>query len=226
MKSFLQRKWFLIVGLTAACVAVVVIYFLYMLLRGDGGAGNLDNYQVASVDPTSLEVLLPGVPVEFSAVFAGEIEEQNIEARLLRTEITGARKSFEVPVAVVLGEDKKTLSVTSEEDVMTYSIYTLSLIDVATQKTILSQDYNSALHDLRPAVDNNLDLVPFLPHETESYKLSYLPELNTYIFNFKANPALPTSYIEQYNQAKSDAESYIRSVGVDPATIAIEWKHS
>ena len=223
MIKFFKTRWFLIVGVAAVVLVSFGLYFLYKFL---GGAGfGRDNYKAVSLSPAVTTVLEVGVPQEFKVVFSGDINEYAIDTRLEKTRIVGGGSPSAVEIKTRV-EDGNTLIVSMGENVESYSVYTLSLTNKEDGRLLVDASYNSALQDMTPVPANNLDLTPFLPHETPSYKLSYLEDRNLYIFNFKFDPSIPGPIIDQYETAKKEAEEYIRSVGVDPGTIVIEWKHS
>lgn len=106
------------------------------------------------------------------------------------------------------------------------SRYNLYLINTLNNSVIFKISYLSDNPQSTPVPVNNKALIPFLPWETASYKLSYYAPGNIYVFNFKYNPNSPDSPETQYEKAKADAIDFIKSKGVDPSTLVVAWKHS
>lgn len=181
---------------------------------------------VVSIDPPITTALLPGKDISFLITFTTSIREKPVKILLTRKPIIGIDESINsVSITSELTSFGKALSVTLQEPILPAQEYSLIVLG-ANDKTLVSSTYTSSSIEILRAPQNNPDLQQFLPYETPTFRLTYNENRNSYIFNFKINPNSTESLESQFNQAKQQAESYIRSKGIDINTIVIEWRRS
>lgn len=182
--------------------------------------------EVLKTEPSYVQSLIPGQIQKFTITFTDSISDKPLQSFLTTRSITNQSDSLKhVSISSQLVSGGEILEIRTNEDILPSQEYSLTVIDEDGQ-TLVSATYTSSSIAVSPVKNNNQELRNYLPHETNNYRLIYLESTNTYIFNFKANSSSPDSYIDQYNQAKSDAEEFIRSRGIDLNSIIVEWRHS
>jgi hypothetical protein len=127
----------------------------------------------------------------------------------------------------MLAQDGQTLTVVTETNISSLSMYELKITDSTTNGTIAIADYMTSNIRTAPVVNQDESLVKYLPYETPSYILSYLADKHAYVFNLKYNPKAAGGDVEsQYESAKAEALAFIRSKGIDPSKLVIDWRYS
>jgi hypothetical protein len=119
------------------------------------------------------------------------------------------------------------IEVRTTNPIVPHTTYLLQMTTLTDNKVVLNLTYSSQLAASPTPVQNNNDaLIPYLPHETDNYKLSYFAAQNMYVFNFKYDSSSDLNIIDQFNQAKQDAINFIQSKGIDINSIVIDWRSS
>ena len=104
--------------------------------------------------------------------------------------------------------------------------YTLTILNSDKSIVLASAIYHSGNSLPTRVVSNNPSLAVFLPHDESSFSLIFLPEKNLYVFHFKYNRAIPGSLNDQYEKAKQNALIFIKSKGIDPASVIVDFRRS
>lgn len=120
----------------------------------------------------------------------------------------------------------QTLILTFNTPTTPSTLYTLTLTDKNTNNQLFRAQYLTNAPTPSPVPSNNPTLANYLPYDTTNYTLTYSSAQNIYIFDFKYNPVSSTPLTAQYDQAKSDAIDFIKSKGVDPTSVVVDWRHS
>lgn len=179
--------------------------------------------QLVSADPAQDVILFPGEKYDFTFVFTSPLP-QNIFVSLHSLEIGGTDEKETVPFTSRISPDRKTITLTPNKEINPSQQIILSIAD---EKTIIfSTTYASERIRITPAPSNNPELKQYLPYETETYILSFSTRRSSYIFNLKLIENSPNSLEEQYQSAKSQAEAFIQSKGIDIDSLSIEWRRS
>lgn len=106
------------------------------------------------------------------------------------------------------------------------TLYTLTITNISTNKQLFEAQYLTNAPTPSPVPSNNPALANYLPYDTTNYTLTFSSAQNIYIFDFKYDPVSSTPLTAQYDQAKSDAIDFIKSKGVDPNSVVVDWRHS
>lgn len=185
---------------------------------------NPQEIRVTSIQPPLNTALKPDQTQLFQITFNKPINMQQIQVSLNQKNVTNDNP----PELINFDSDIKEndLFITLKEPIIGYGDYEITIIDVNTNTQIFKASYLSDKSEPTPAPNNNPNLIPFLPYETASYKLSYNKSRNIYVFNFKYNPNSTDNLDAQYEKAKQDAKNYIQSKGVEPSSVIIEWRYS
>jgi hypothetical protein len=181
------------------------------------------DFNIQSITPPKGTILKPNQPLEFDVTFDKPIDISWVGIKLSSGPISATQLNSTQFKNKVSG-DNKTLIITSGPTTPS-SQYLLEITNLTKNIKLLSINYPSDTFST-PAPSNNPALSTFLPYETANYKLSFNPDRNVYIFNFKYDTNSSVSIDDQYNQAKTDATAFIQSKGIDINSIVIEWRHS
>lgn len=173
-----------------------------------------------TITPDVAMPLQPGTKQTFTIITPNTM--QNAEISIMRKDITKDLPLETTAFTEITKGNKHIISLLNP--VLPYSSYTVSLQNKA--KIVFSANYLSDTPKPTPIKNNNNALVPFLPHETNSYTLRFNKEQNVYIFNFKYDTASSETLDQQYENAKTAAIEFIKSKGIDPTTIVVDWRYS
>lgn len=180
---------------------------------------------VTDVKPRYTQALVPGNQQKFIITFAESAFNKSLKILLTHAHIARPDDMQSVEITTEFESKGTILTITTQEIIKPSHTYSLIILDARNQ-TLVSTSYTSSQTVINRAPSNNTELQQFLPHETATYKLSYNETTNKYIFNFKINSNSSDTLQTQYEQAKLQAEEYIRSRGIDINSIVIEWRHS
>lgn len=183
------------------------------------------NIRVERIIPDKNVTLQPGQKQSFLVEFASPITNTSVQVGIFQKNITRDEGAKLISSESSLGNGGRTLTATLNSSVLPLSQYDFLIVDKSNNALVFKTSFLSAEEQPSPIQANNKALIPFLPHETPSYRLSYLESRNVYVFNFKYNPDSPDNLLTQYEQAKQDAASFIQSKGIDMSTIVIEWRN-
>lgn len=173
---------------------------------------------------TDNTIITPNRTQTFIVYFDNKINISSMIISLSKNSIYQDAAPVEVEVKSKVNEKNNSLEITTLELVSPASEYKLVLKDKATGEILYSKIFLSDKLIPTRVPSNNLSLATFLPYETNSFKLSYFEEANIYIFNFLYDPNSPIDIDEQLKNAKTQALEFIKSKGIDPNTVVIEWK--
>lgn len=185
-----------------------------------------DYPNVISLEPSELDILPAGTNQNFTITFKSKVTLDQVSISLTKQNYTTKQNPTLVESKASLNENTTTLTISPTDSIQPFNKYILTITDKSNNTKLLSATYNS--RDISPTipVNNNPELKQFLPHETPSYKLSFNTYRGVYVFNFKINPNSTISLTTQYENAKREAEKFIRNKGIDLNSIVIEWRHS
>ena len=183
-----------------------------------------ENFVVINLSPDGSTILAPHTKQEFSITFSNTVKLRLVTITLsLNLENNEVRS---IPISTTLSTDKKTIRILPIDPIQPDSDYNLSVKNATTGKTILAKAYISDVSMPTPVPSNNLSLAKYLPYQTKNFLLEYVPSLNVYLFHFLIDASSTDDLTTQFNKAKNDATDYIKSKGIDPSTLVIEWKNS
>lgn len=181
---------------------------------------------VESVVPPISSVLLAGQKQTFSVNFNTQVSTGSFKILLTSKAFSdSAEKEVSIPFTTSITSSGKTLAIQTTNNILPSHSYALIILD-SKNRTLLSASYSSGNVEISTAPGNNPELKQYLPYETSTYKLTYNERRNTYIFNLKINSNSQESLIQQFENAKKQAEDFIKSKGIDINSIVIDWRHS
>jgi hypothetical protein len=239
--SSVDKKTLLLLGgLLLLCLAFLALAFslLYQPKPSSRQAGNPPSEQsdsgffstlfsstasVVSFSPPAETVLTPGNPIHITVVFNKPVRLDTISV-VLTQKLIQTDETTRVNITQDTTSSDKQLVITTKTPIKPYATYTFSISDKSSKKTLLSAVYSSDSAQPSPVQSNNPDLQQYLPYETGTYALSYLPKQNIYVFNFLFNPDDPTDIQTQFETAKQNALLFIKSKGIDPNSLLIDWR--
>ncbi len=179
--------------------------------------------RIVSVSPNNYVLLKPGKSFAFSVIFNKSVRLDNVSVSLSE-HIIPTDQTNQLKVSLIQQNSDKVLLITPPTPVKPYASYILTISQENPAKRLLSQAYQTDIPIPSPVPQNNLMLKQYLPYETGTYALSYLESQNLYVFNFIYNPNDPTDVQTQFENAKTNAILYIKSKGIDPNAVTIDWR--
>ncbi len=232
----LNRKIIILIILAGVASVALLLLGIFAPAKNKPGSGENVPRQEAtpspqatteglvSLSPDENTLLKPGESVVFVARFIKPLNPGDIVITLTRSDL-GKDLDQIVQASSAFSENNKTVSISFEEEVIKNSRYELVIKNNALNQTLLDRIFISA--DLpQPIASNNPALIPYLPYETPSFSLIWDPTSGKYVFHFRYNSNNPASPTDQFEEAKQAAIRFIKSKGIDPNKITIEWKYS
>jgi hypothetical protein len=177
--------------------------------------------KVTGYTPTENTPLIPGQSPEFVFQFDSAVELKAIGVEMAINDTDGNTRKIDV--TSVLDPDRRVLRVKPAEAINPSSEYKLAISYNASK--IFDIKYISDRQQPQVVPSNNPQLIQFLPHETDTYILSFFPEINSYNFSFKYNANSDLNTQDQFEAAKREATEFIESNGVDPNSLVITWSY-
>lgn len=174
---------------------------------------------VTNILPQPAEQLISGKAQQFSVFIDPSVDVARVHAVLSTSQPSDPSK--EILVATTVFFKSSEVDIATTDPIAPFLIYTLTLTYNGTK--ILQQSYVSS--QLPPTVvpTNNPTLSTFLPYETKNYLLEFNRDQNIYIMHFKYDSVSDTNLATQLENAKTNASAFIKSKGVDPASIVIKY---
>lgn len=189
------------------------------------GQARLKNDFISSVTPSVDHLLTAGQPATFSLELKKSMQLNNLLINLTSIDIT--KDAGPVNEKVILDQSKVlTVTIKTTDPIKPKRRYILSIKNEPSESTLFVGNYRSVDVPPTPIPSNNPSLIQYLPHETESYRLLYFADQNLYISHFKYNPNISGTLDDQYQKAKNEARDFIKSKGIDPATLTIDFRRS
>ena len=184
------------------------------------------NTAVVRVFPDEPQTLTAGIPHTFLVFFNKKISAPSLSVDLSYTDITQDNPEKVTAKTAVSQVSPNELLVKTEEPIKERSEYYLTVFNPQSYGILSSTTYLSG--DIQPTIvpANNQQLKNFLPYDTNSYTLEYIPSQNIYVFHFKFDPTNPADITQQMQDAKQQAIQFIQSKGVDINSIVIQYKSS
>jgi len=236
----IKNKAFLFPLLVGILLLGIVITLAFLSLNGSKNAvqspfpsqaptqatseGNLP-IVVKKVLPEENVTLTAGAIQVFTIYFQNPVELSQLSIVLTYLDVSQDNSPIDIKTSVDR-LDPKTIRVKTVDPIKPRSEYSLIIKKADTGETISSTVYLSGDLPPIPAPSNNKALVQYLPYETITFSLEYLASKNIYVFHFKYNPNLPGTVDEQFANAKSQAIDFIKSKGIDPSSLTIDFRSS
>lgn len=176
---------------------------------------------VVQITPPSNSVINAGAKQTFNIAFSQNINLNSLIVALKSQEF-GASEGYQ-NVEFSKNVSGNNLILTLSNPTLPSSKY--NLVIYTSQGVKLLQTTYASSREQNQAENNNPELSAFLPHKTNSYALNYVPDRGIYVFSFNFNTYSTDSSEVQYENAKKDAEDFIKSHGIDPNSIEIEWRY-
>lgn len=178
----------------------------------------------------SLSAFLPGTdtPLEgnkiqrFTLVFNESLSSDALTSSIQET-IIGSDIHTSVPSTVSFNEAGNEVTITSTRPFKQNASYQVLLKKTKDNAVLFNKNYFTLAFTPTPLPNNNKALSESLPHEGSNWILKYNPERNLYYFSADITPGTPAEMEIQYNRAKDEALTFIKSKGIDPNTVTIEW---
>jgi len=181
------------------------------------------NIAVTSIIPSEATTLIASEKQTFTVSFS-----TTLDANAVTFSLTPDDDSQEIsaPKIILRQPDPKTISLEVQGSLEPFYNYTLTIQDKLSQKILASQTYYVAPPQPTAIPNNNQTLKTYLPYETNTYSLEYLPDRNIYLFHFKYNDSSDVESDVQFENAKAAATQFIESKGIQISDITIEWRSS
>jgi len=190
------------------------------------GGSPIGNYpSILSLEPSELKTITAGSIQNFKITFKSPVVTNQISSSLTRKNYTTDQATSPVGIKTTYNYDTTTLTISPNEPIQPFSEYALTITN-KNNIILLAAKFSSRDVPPTPPTNNNPKLKQYLPHETTSYKLSLNALREVYVFNFKITPGSTTSLSTQYQNAKREAEEFIKSKSIDLNSIIVEWRHS
>lgn len=186
----------------------------------------LTNLQVASIQPNTTQPLITGSQPSFIIKFSTSANPDYLTVSFRSLNEQADQDFNNEPSEFRYSDNNTTLTITPKRSVQFGYLYQILLQAKENNATFYQAKYVVDQPTPTPAPQNNRALIPYLPYETSSFRLSYSELRNIYIFNFKYDQNSPDDISTQYNTAKQAALDFIRSKGIDPNSLIIDWRHS
>lgn len=224
------RKRFFIVFFIVVILALIIISLISISLFNNSEnikqnippdqGQNLEKIRVIKITPQNNIPFIPNQKQNFKIEFNKQILLNEVKAELKQKNIITDKSSIASLIETI---DGNSLLLTTSENILPLSVYMLLIYD-KNSNLIFSSQFES--DDYKPVIkNNNPALVSYLPYETNSFRLSYYSERNIYYFNFKQDNNSNEALEIQFEKAKQKAIEFIKSKGIDPSMLEIEWKH-
>lgn len=172
---------------------------------------------LVSILPPTTEALTPGKTETFVLTFKENVTTE-LKAKVVFHSILDDSDQ-EVPFKLLI--DQNRMSISLNAPIVGYGEYTLSINSVTEE--LFSVTYLSDVPRATPVANNNLALIEYLPFETNTFRLTFIPNQNKYLFSYKFDINSTKEAGVQYDEAKEEALQFIRNRGIDPNTLVIEW---
>jgi len=187
------------------------------------GSSSQADIQIDKVIPDEPAMLDSEKPATFFVYFHSKTNPSNVDFNLSYIDLTQDNPPKIVKLQVNSSAGN-VVQLTTGEPILQQADYTLTITDRQSNKTLFSGIYPSRDIPPTPVPTNNSLLKRYLPYDTSTYTLVYVPEKNLYVSHLKWNPDLPDTYDVQFQSAKTDALNFIQSKGIDISTVVIEWR--
>jgi hypothetical protein len=174
---------------------------------------------VIATDPPVTKQLEAGSIQTFTITLDPSIVAGEVKVTLSSSPPSDASAKSVVPTQITVTGQKITL--TTSAPIEPYTTYTLFALYKG--RSILSQAYLSTPPKATPIPSNNPTLASQLPYETLTYILTYNKERNIYEMHFKYDPNSSKDLTAQFNEAKTNVNSFITGKGIDVNTIKIDY---
>ncbi len=217
---------FLIIAIFLALIILISnIIFRNPNKSSDQNTQQLNNLFI-SISPDTKTFLTPGNNLSFKIALRNKLESiPEVDTQLIDTDILGGTQK-DIPFKQELSKDKLSLVIYSEARAVENHNYRLIIKAPSNGMPQILFDNLYLVAKAQTQATNNKALSSYLPFETKNYILSYLADKNLYVFNFKFDLNSPESASLQFEKAKQDATAFIKSKGIDPASLTIEWRQN
>jgi hypothetical protein len=229
---------FFVLAITGGLLTMFIIMVVFIFFRtpdtSSKPATPLSREQVEKIlenttiviSPEPNKLLAPSIQ-SFLVTAGSPFPWEEVEIQLFEKEFSSDSEKQRRDITIE--ENQATQKViTTKFHLLPNSFYTIRITRKQTNQEIAKVTYqtNDEEQTSPPLNQEGQILRNSLPHETNSYRLRYNEETKTFIFNFIFQPSIPGSINNQYNNAREEAESFIRSLNIEPTKLVIEWKHS
>jgi hypothetical protein len=174
---------------------------------------------VREVSPPPTQTLVAGQLQKFTVTLDASVDVGKLRINIVSSPPSDI--SSQSPVPFTKGFSGRKLEISTTQTTLPVTTYTITL--AYNDKVILQQSYLSSPEAPTPVANNNVSLSQFLPYETLNYLLEYNKGRNIYIVHVRYDPNSKKDLTTQFNDAKSNANNFIESRGVDLKSIVIEY---
>lgn len=226
MRNFLNNiNRTTLLGLSAGALLLTIGSLVVYLNFTKSPSAPDSSAKVVSVAPDQSVVLTAGKPYEFNIYFDKPINPNDLSILLSYIDIATDSKPIFVKTALS-SDESVVLVLKTLESVKENGEYILLIKSKKTGVALSSTHYLSGVISPTPVPSNNSSLKKYLPYETDSFILRFVPQQNIYVSHFKYDTNLSTSLNDQYEKAKTEVINFIQSKGIDPQTIVIEFRRT
>lgn len=179
-------------------------------------------FSLASFLP-STDTPLEGNKVQrFTLIFNESLSDDTITSSIQET-IIGSDTHTTLPSTVSFNEAGNEITITSSRPFKQNASYQVILKKTKDNAVLFNKNYFTLAFTPTPLPNNNKALSEFLPHEGSNWILKYNPQRNLYYFSADITAGAPAEMEIQYSKAKDEALTFIKSKGIDPNTVTVDW---
>lgn len=222
MNKLTYSKKLLVLVLVSIIVFIVLVLTFLIFISSSKSKPSDSNSFTIEPNPGSI------LPLDTKSVFtltASKPLTKNDKIDL-KEQLVSSESSTKASFSTQIEPGNKTIILTLNSLPVPLSIYTVTVEDTSSNTQLFLASFTTDQPAPTPISSNNPNLAKYLPYETTNYKFSYDQSQNLYIFNFKYDSVSSVPSLDQYNQAKSDALNFIKSKGINPTSVVVDWRHS
>lgn len=233
--NFFNKKYFLF-ALISGIILLVIVAYVIILSFNDQGKNQQPtsayNQPVTSgeivvkkIDPSESKDLPTGKPYAVTITFENPVSVNQVVFSFIYFDLT--HDSEEITLKTTANQaGPQTITLKTIDPIKPLGKYTLTMLSSDKSTVLASAIYHSGNTLPTRIPSNSPSLAAFLPHEESSFSLIFLPEKNLYVFHFKYDKATAGTLNDQYEKAKQNALIFIKSKGIDPASVIIDFRRS
>jgi len=221
MKNLSKKEIIISVSIALFFIVFTIILILLNIMNGNVSPSKTSLSSPITSEPPSGSVLKANTNQKIVVTLPQALSTENISINVRETSITNNTvKNISLYPTLNANILSYNLSTAPDTD------YQLDFLNTKTNAVFYQAHYISSNPEPTAIPSNNNSLKNFLPYNATNFILEYNSALNLYVFHFIYNPSSADSIDVQLNNAKQDAINFIKSKGIDPNSIVIQYKSS